>query len=112
MVLVILFAELASAYFFLVMEKYKTSTSPYKSTLIHMLVSLVMFVPLITFLNKYSKKGSENIVKQAENVTRHTLWGPILGFMVAFGLMFISFAKIWYNRNFFEDLWQWVLLSV
>ena len=60
-ILVILMAELVDAYFILVLQKYKSSQHPYRSTFIHMCVMVVIYYPLIAYLDKYLKTGSQQI---------------------------------------------------
>jgi hypothetical protein len=104
----ILLAELLSAYFFLVMEKYKSASIPYRSTAIHMVAALLIYYPLFTFMEKHFKSGSKNLVKNTQKATKHNLWGVILAFGIAFFFIWIALVRIWYNRNFFEDLGVWI----
>jgi hypothetical protein len=104
----ILLAELLSAYFFLVMAKYKSSEMPYRSTAIQMVASLVIYYPLFTFLDKYLKSGSKTLIKNTQKVARHNLLGVLLAFVVAFFFIWVALAKVWYNRNLFDYIGTWI----
>ena len=108
----ILLAELLGAYFLLVMEKYKSSEMPYRSTAIQMIASLVIYYPLFTFLDKYLKSGSKNLIKNTQKVAKHNLLGVLLAFVAAFFIIWVALARIWYKRNLFEDLGSWIEKSL
>ncbi len=104
----ILVAELINAYFLLIMEKYKSSEAPYQSTALQMVASLVIYYPLFTFLEKYLHSGSKNLVKNTQKIAKHNLLGILLAFCIAFGIIWTILVKIWYKRNLFEDLGNWI----
>jgi hypothetical protein len=108
----ILLAELLGAYFFLVMEKYKSSEMPYRSTAIQMVAALLIYYPIFTFLDKYVKSGSKNLVKNTQKVARHNLIGVLLAFAIAFFFIWVALAMIWYKRNLFDDLGIWIEKSL
>ena len=109
----ILLAELLSAFFLLVMEKYKSSQMPYRSTAIQMVASLVIYYPLFTFMEKYFiKSGSKNLVASTKKFTKHHIGGIVLAFAIVFLLVWIALVRIWYNRSLFADLGHWIEKSL
>lgn len=108
----ILLAELLSAFFFLVMQKYKSSEMPYRSTAIQMLASLVVYYPLITFLDKYFKSGSKNLLASTKKIANHHIGGVILAFAIAFFLIWVALVRVWYNKSFFGDIGHWIERSI
>lgn len=108
----ILLAELLSAFFFLVMQKYKSAEMPYRSTAIQMLASLVVYYPLITFLDKYFKSGSKNLLASTKKIANHHIGGVILAFAIAFFLIWVALVRVWYNKSFFGDIGHWIERSI
>ncbi len=104
----ILLAELLNAFFLLIMEKYKSSEMPYRSSAIQMVASLVVYYPVFTFLEKYFKSGSKNLIVNTKKIAKHNYGGLVLAFAVAFLLIWIIMVRIWYNRNIFADVAQWI----
>ena len=106
--IVILLAELLNAYFLMAMQKYKSNHAPYQSTFIQMLASLVIYAPVLAILDKTLKSGSQNLVKKSQKVAKHHVLGVVLAFVIAFFLIWLLLANVWYNRNPFEDFISWV----
>lgn len=104
----ILIAELINAFFLLVMEKYKSSHTPYQSTAIQMFASILIYYPLFTFLEKYLHSGSKNLVKNSQKIAQHGFLGILMAFAAAFFIIWVALVKIWYHRNIFEDLMRWI----
>jgi hypothetical protein len=107
-VVVILLAELVNAYFLLILQKYKSESHPYRSTIIHMAVMLVIYYPLITYLDKYLKSGSQQLVKQSQTITKNRNLGMLIGFTAVVVLIWMALAKIWYDADMVEDLERWI----
>ncbi|HWZ22991.1 MAG TPA: hypothetical protein VNW06_10080 [Cytophagaceae bacterium] len=108
----ILLAELLSAFFLLIMEKYKSSEMPYRSTAIQMLASIVVYYPVFTFLDKYFKSGSKNLLASTKKIANHHIGGVLLAFALSFFLIWVALARIWYDRSLFEDLGHWIQKSI
>ena len=106
--IVILLAELLNAFFLMAMQKYKSNHTPYQSTFIQMLASLVIYAPILAILDKSLKSGSQELIKKTQKVAKHHVLGVVLAFAVAFFLIWLLLANIWYNRNPFEDFVSWL----
>lgn len=106
-VLAILVADVIQAYFLLVMAKFQSTNSPYKSTIIMMIASVIIYYPLITYFDKWMNKGSKDLIKNSKRVVDHNYLGPLLGFSAAFLIIWLILARIWYQRNFIEDISNW-----
>lgn len=107
-VVVILLAELVNAYFLLILQKYKSDNHPYRSTFIHMVVMLVLYYPMITYLDKYLKSGSQQIVKHSQTITKNRNLGMFIGFIAVVILIWMALAKIWYDADLFADVERWL----
>jgi hypothetical protein len=108
----ILLAELLSAFFLLIMEKYKSSEMPYRSTAIQMLASIIVYYPVFTFLDKYFKSGSKNLLASTKKIASHHIGGVILAFALSFFLIWVALVRIWYDRSLFEDLGHWIQKTI
>lgn len=108
----ILLAELLNAFFLLVMEKYKSGHMPYRSTAIQMIASLIVYYPVFTFMEKYIKNSSKHLITNTKKIANHNIGGIILAFTVAFFVIWVALARIWYNRNLFGDLAHWIDKSI
>ncbi len=106
--IVILLAELLNAFFLLVMEKYKSSHMPYRSTAVQMIASLIIYYPVFTFMEKYFKDGSKQLMSNTKKVAKNHIGGVILAFILVFFICWIALVRIWYDRNLFGDLFHWI----
>ncbi len=106
--IVILLAELLNAYFLMGMQKYKSIHTPYQSTFIQMLASLVIYAPILAILDRSFKSGSQHLIKKSQKVAKHHVLGVVMAFVLAFFLIWLLLANVWYNRNPFEDLVSWI----
>lgn len=81
---------------------YKEKT--YSSVLIGMLVVLIVYFPVVTFLDKYIKRMSKTYINQSKGLSNNSHIGIIVGFLVMFFVLFVLFALVWYDLNLLEDL--------
>lgn len=75
----------------LINSYYKEST--YVSVLIGMAVTILIFVPMFGLVGKWIGKVSKSYLKATKKVAKKSSNGLIFGFLIAFGILFILFAK-------------------
>ena len=81
---------------------YKEKT--YSSVLVGMFVVLVVYFPIVTFLDKYIKQMSKTYIKQSKGLVKNSQFGIIVGFLVMFFVLFVLFALVWHDLNLLKDL--------
>lgn len=99
----ILTAYLISDYILLFLEDYKEGRT-YKSVLITMVIIIAVYYPALTFLEKYIKKISAEYIKSSKGIAKSSIIGLLVGFIVAFFILFSLFAHVWYNLNILKDI--------
>ena len=80
---------------------YLTNTigKTYNGVLINMVATVIIFYPLLNLVDTYIKKVSKKYIHQSKKVTGNSSIGLILGFTLAILVLFIMFAKVWYNLD-------------
>ena len=75
----------------------------YLLVLIDMLIVLLIFAPAFGLVSTYTKKISNVYIKTSKKVgtSNNGLW---LGFLVAFGILFVSFAYLRHHIDVIHDL--------
>tara|TARA_B100000809_G_scaffold47310_1_gene41921 strand:- start:322 stop:672 length:351 start_codon:yes stop_codon:yes gene_type:complete len=81
---------------------YKENT--YSSVAIGMLVVLIVYFPIVTFLDKYIKQMSKSYVNKSKTLNKNSGLGIIIGFLIMFFVLFILFALVWHDLNLLKDL--------
>ncbi|MDC3388448.1 hypothetical protein OAX11_02935 [Flavobacteriaceae bacterium] len=76
----------------LINSYYKENT--YVSVLIGMAVTVLVFVPMFSFVGKWIGKASKTYLKASKKVAKKSSNGLFFGFLIAFVILFILFAKI------------------
>ena len=77
---------------------YKEPT--YTSVLIGMGVTVIIFVPLFGLVGKWINAASKVYLKKSKKVASNSGIGLLLGFLTAFVVLFIMFAKIRHGLDF------------
>lgn len=78
----------------------------YQSVLIGMLVTVIVFVPLFSFLGKWINKASKSYVKTGKKVASNSRTGLWISFLIAMIVLFVLFAEIRHDLHPIEDLKQ------
>lgn len=71
----------------------------YNGVLLNMLVTVLIFYPLLNILDLYIKKVSRKYINNSKKAVGNSSIGLILGFTLAILVLFIMFAKVWYNLD-------------
>lgn len=81
---------------------YKEPT--YTSVLIGMAVTVIVFVPLFGLVGKWINAASKAYLKKSKKVASNSGVGLLFGFLIAFGILFVLFAKIRHGLDFIAYL--------
>jgi len=85
-------------------ESFKDRNSPYTSVWIGMGLMVVVYYPMSAFLNKYFNTISKKYLRQTRKISKSNSVGIIIGFALALAILFIFYAKIWYNLDVLDDI--------
>lgn len=69
-----------------------------------MAVTIVIYYPLFTIVDKYVKKLAEGYVKGAKNAVKSSLSGVLIALGVAILICFVAGAYIWFDINVFNRI--------
>jgi hypothetical protein len=105
MVITILTANLFTNYISDVLIGYRLHFKPLKFTLIGMLVIVVIFYPLFTWLEEWLNNASSKMLKSGKSLAGKYL-GLVLVFTICLLILFYLYVKIWYKMNVFELLFN------
>jgi uncharacterized protein YacL len=96
LIISILTASLVNEYVVkLVNSYYKEAT--YLSVLVGMFVTILIFVPMFGVVKNMMDKASKTYLKASKKIAKKNSTGLYIGFLIAFGILFILFAKIRHN---------------
>ena len=71
---------------------YKEPT--YTSVLIGMAITVAIYVPIFGLVGKWMAKASKSYLKASKKVASNSARGLFIGFILAFAVLFVLFAKI------------------
>ncbi len=69
-----------------------------------MAIIVVIYVPVFGFLDKYIKKLSQTYVSTSKKAASNSFLGLVIGFGIAFLLLFYAYAKLWFNLDILKTL--------
>ena len=99
----ILSAYLISEYFVNYLNSFYKTPS-YLSVLTGMLVIIVVYYPMMNILDRYIAKATTKYIKKSKTLHNNNFVGILIGFSSAFFVLFVLFALVWHNMNFFTYL--------
>lgn len=76
----------------------------YKGVAMGMFVTVIVFYPLFSLLERYIKKASSSYIKSSKKMAGSSFFGLIIGYALAILVLFIMFAIVWYDLNPVRDL--------
>ena len=86
----------------LINSYYKDAT--YTSVLIGMAVTIFVFVPMFGIVGKWIGKASKSYLKASKKVAKKSSNGLLIGFALAFVILFVLFAEIRHDIDALEKL--------
>lgn len=96
LVISILTASLVNEYLVkLVNSYYKEGT--FLSVLTGMLVTVLIFVPMFGFVRSVMDKASKSYLKASKKIANKNSTGLLVGFSIAFAILFVLFASVRHN---------------
>ncbi len=101
----ILSAELLVQYLTTRMPNYGQPGRPYYSTLIRMALIVAVFYPSFLIVVGVMERVAKMYVKKTKKVANGWWRGMIICYTVALLLLLWGFAKVWYGRSLFTDVW-------
>ena len=99
----ILTAYLISEYFVNYLNSYYKRPN-YISVLIGMGIIILVYYPIMQVLDRYIAKASRSYIKKSKSLHKNNFMGLIIGFSSAFFVLFVLFALVWHDMNFFMFL--------
>ena len=93
LIISVLSASLLNEYIVGIVNSYYKDRS-YLSVLIGMLVTVAVFVPVFGIVRKWMDAASKTYLKASKKVAKKNSAGLFWGFLIAFAILFILFAKI------------------
>lgn len=99
----VLSASLLNEYIVNYINSYYKERS-YLSVLIGMLVTVAVFVPVYGVISKWMNTASKKYLKASKKVAKKDSTGIIVGFLIAFSILFILFAKIRHHIDVLAEL--------
>ncbi len=101
-IITILTANYLGELFFKFTNSYQNKN--YTSVLIGMAIIVLIYVPVFGFLEKYIKKISQTYVTKSKKAASNSFIGLVIGFGIAFLLLFYAYAKLWFNLDILKTL--------
>lgn len=99
----VLTASLINEYVVKLINSYYKETT-YTSVLIGMAVTILVFVPMFGFVGKWIGKASKSYLKASKKVAKKNSNGLFFGFLIAFAILFVLFAKIRHGIDVVSNL--------
>ena len=96
-VVTILAAKLLEEYVLKKLPNLRNFGNPYKSVAMRMLVMVFIFYPVFMVLNKFVEYASKHYFKISKKLSGSSFSGLVVGFIIAMLIMYLLFAKLWYN---------------
>lgn len=84
------------------------SESDYKTIAIRMMVVVLIYVPLMNFLDAYIKKSAQQYANQSKKFGKSRLLGLTIGFIVILLILFCLFALVLADKNAIADFGAWL----
>lgn len=101
----ILIASLFSEYLVSLLSEYGKD---YKAVAIRMIVTVAIYFPLLTFMEKYIQRASKRYAQASKGVAKSSTLGLTIGFVLALIILFALFAFVLHGKNAFADAMQWL----
>jgi len=103
LIISILSASLLNEYIVGIINSYYKNRS-YLSVLIGMLVTVAVFVPMFGIVRSWMDAASKTYLKASKKVAKKSNRGLFWGFLIAFGILFVLFAKIRHQLDVIQEI--------
>jgi hypothetical protein len=98
-IITILSAKLLEEYILTLLPNLNSYDNPYKSIGMRMLLMVFVFYPVLILLDKSVKNVSKHYIKTSKMLSGSGLYGLLFGFLIAIAILYVLFAKVWYNMQ-------------
>ncbi len=105
-ILTILASGLIAGYLIEYTDAYYKSKNMYKNVALGMLILVLVYYPMTTFLDAYFQKLSKKVMNKSKKIAKSNVFGMLIGFCIAIFVLFLGYAKFWYNWNILGNLWS------
>lgn len=102
--LTILIVSLVASFLKAEIDKYYKGKELYKNVLLGMAVMVIVYYPMTTLLNKYFQGVSKKLVTGSKKISKSSTLGMIIGFSIVIFVLFLGYAKLWYNWNVIQSI--------
>lgn len=92
LIISILTASLINEYLLKLIKSYYEEPT-YQSVAIGMLITIIVFVPLFSILNKWINRATKSYIKTSKKVASNSKTGLYVSFMIALFILFVLYAK-------------------
>jgi len=102
----VLIAKIVAEKIFNLVIGYRDSINPYLSTVLGMLIILLMFTPILTFMNQLLSKVTKSYLKVSKKVAKKSHQGLYVGACIALVILYFIYLNSWYHINVITQLKQ------
>lgn len=103
-ILTILVVTLIAMYLRKRVDAYFSNGRNYQSVLVGMGLMVAVYYPMTKLMNKYFESMSKSYLAGSKKISKTNSTGVIIGFLMAIFVLFILYAKVWYNLDVLKDL--------
>ena len=104
--LTILTASLVAGFLINYVDDYYKSRNMYKNVALGMLIMVFVYYPMTMLLESYFQKLSSKLLSKSKKITKSNTLGMLIGFSIAIFVLFVCYAKVWYDWNVLDSLWR------
>ena len=97
LVITILVAQLLSAMVLNYIPSVKNAHRPYYSTAMGMLITVVVYTPLLSLMQAIIESMAATYVKKTKKVAGGSVQGLILATCIAVGILYCFYLYVWYK---------------
>lgn len=98
----VLTAKIVAEKIFNLVIGYRDSINPYTSTALGMLIILLVFTPILTFMNQMLSKITKGYLKASKKVAKKSHQGLYIGAFVAIMILYFIYLNSWYQINLID----------
>src|SRR5690606_9632879 len=105
LIISILSASLLNEYILKILKSYYAEPT-YQSVAIGMLITLLIFVPIVSFLGKWVGKASKTYLLAGKTISANRTRGLYISFVIAMAILFFLYAKYRHGMDILSRLSQ------
>ena len=102
----VLTAKVVAEKIFKLLIGYRDNVNPYVSTALGMLIILLVFTPILTFMNQLLSKVTKSYLKVSKKVAKKSHQGLYVGACIAIVILYFIYLNSWYHINIITKVKQ------